>query len=572
MSILLSVVLSFFPADLQPWYRSCRSGSWSEAAYSAQQSYAADSSDVNDLSAMIVAGCIAQDFYSESFDQEVFRRDSSSSLSFTAAGALEVCAGISSTSEAERELTAALELDPANTLAWYILGKLNVRENSLETALSCFTRALLEDSLFLPAHLELGRTEVLTGRRESALKRFSEIADPATAAGREAVAEYYILAGDMDRHQKADSVLSELVFMEDEPKLAMAGTLLDMGLFSETSMLAGQLLNDSTSDSTQALYLLGRASFALEENGAAEEAFKAVLERTPLAVAPMLYLGRISQIEARTDEAVDWYLRVLEKDPANSEARQRLREIAGDSYDPQSYIMSSRGLSVSASADLSVQRGGKELFEWGGSTSFSYRYDRRGSSVDASVGGRSVTWEESRGIFTDTLDTNRGWASLGSDYWFRDNYYVQVESSWDRQMYTERPWQVSSYAALGWEKRMLSWFRFSPRLGVGSVNARWTSGTSETRTDDFSIFAAASLNYRKPHTFIREASISGNLYFPPDNPENFISRGTVHMAFRTWSPLYVALSYVVDYTRTPQIESWSKFNTSFTTSINLDIY
>ncbi|MBD3276666.1 MAG: tetratricopeptide repeat protein [Candidatus Aegiribacteria sp.] len=572
MFILLSVLISFFPEDLQPWYWSCRTGAWSEAAYSAQELYAADSTNVNAHSAMIVAGCLAEDFGSDPADFKSFRPDSSSSLSFTAAGALDVCAGDVYTADAERELTAALELDLSNTLAWYVLGKLNIRESRLQTAMSCFSRVLEEDGLFLPAQLDLGRTEARVGDRDSALKRFSEIGDPATAVGREAVAEYYVLACEMGYRSKADSAFAEIVFMEETHKFAISGILLDMGRYSESATLAEQLLESSTSDSTQALYLLGRSSFALEENGTAEEAFEALLERTPLSTAPMLYLGRISQMEAETDEAVDWYLRVLEKDPANGEARQRLREIAGDSYDPQSYTMASKGLSVSASADLSVQRGGKDLFEWGGSTSLSYRYDRRGSSVDASLGGRSVTWEETRGLFTDTLDTNRGWASVGTDYWFRDDYYVQVESSWDRQMYTERPWQVSSYAALGWEKRMLSWFRFSPRLGIGSVNARWTSGSSETRTNDFSVFAAASLNYGKPHTFIREANISGSLYFPPDNPENFISKGNVYMAFRTWSPLYVAFSYVVDYTRTPEIESWSKFNTSFTTSINLDIY
>jgi hypothetical protein len=109
-------------------------------------------------------------------------------------------------------------------------------------------------------------------------------------------------------------------------------------------------------------------------------------------------------------------------------------------------------------------------------------------------------------------------------------------------------------------------------MGLGSVNSRWTSGTGETYANDFSVYAAAGLRYRKPHTFIREAQISGNVYFPPDNPANFISGGSVSLAFRTWSPLYVSIGYIVDYTRAPEISTWKKFNTSFTTSINFDLF
>jgi hypothetical protein len=78
--------------------------------------------------------------------------------------------------------------------------------------------------------------------------------------------------------------------------------------------------------------------------------------------------------------------------------------------------------------------------------------------------------------------------------------------------------------------------------------------------------------YSKPHTFVRRAEISGELYFPPDDPENFISRGSISLAFRTWSPLYITMGYSVDYTRSPEISTWEKFNTSFTTSLNLDLY
>ena len=118
-------------------------------------------------------------------------------------------------------------------------------------------------------------------------------------------------------------------------------------------------------------------------------------------------------------------------------------------------------------------------------------------------------------------------ARLGFDYWFHESYFLEAASNWERQMYTEHPWQITSYFAVGWQKSILSWFWFSPKLGIGSVNARWTSGTGDMFINDFSVFASADLRYRKPYTFIREAEISGNVYFPPDNPENFIDRKSV---------------------------------------------
>ena len=94
----------------------------------------------------------------------------------------------------------------------------------------------------------------------------------------------------------------------------------------------------------------------------------------------------------------------------------------------------------------------------------------------------------------------------------------------------------------------------------------------EKYTNDFSVYKSAGLKYRKPHTFVRDAGISGNVYFPPDNLENFISRGSISLAFRTWSPLYVRIGYTVDYTKSPEISTWKIFNTDFTTALNFDFF
>ncbi len=325
-------------------------------------------------------------------------------------------------------------------------------------------------------------------------------------------------------------------------------------------------------DNVLALYLLGTLN---AENGGSETAlcyFNETLSLDANFLPALLSLGGIAEREARAEDAVDYYLKVLEQDVFNSFARNRLRIIAGDSYDPESTIGIMQGFSASTAVDLSIERGNRAMLEWGGSAGVSYRFDSRGTSVDADMGGRSVTWEEIYGLSRDSLNTNRAWAGLRFDYWFHENYFIEAASHWDRQMYTERPWQITSYCAVGWKKSILSWFWFSPKLGLGAVNARWTSGAGEMYINDFSIFASADLRYRKLHTFISEAEISGNVYFPPDNPEDFISKGSISLAFNTWSPLYVRIGYAVDYTRSPEISTWKKFNSSFTTSINFDLF
>jgi len=436
--VVLIILLSFLPETLQPWYASCSEGDWEAAAEKAGEVYAADSTDVEALAAMIIASALEYGFDTGAgYTSEFFLPDSQTSLTRTALGVLLMSGTDSFLEDAEDQLMESVRQDSDNVLALYLLGILKAENDGTESALRYFNETLYLDPDFLPA---------------------------------------------------------------------------------------------------------------------------------------LLSLGDIAEKEARIEDAVDYYLRILEQDVFNSEARSRLRIIAGDSYDIESNIGTLQGFSASTSVDFSIERGNWALFEWGGAGSMSYRFDRRGTSVDAAFGGRSVTWEEIYGLSRDTLNTNRGWAGLGFDYWFSESYYIEAESYWDRQMYTERPWQITSYCAVGWEKWILSWFWFSPKLGLGSVNARWISGGREIFTNDFSIFTSAGLRYRKPHTFIREAEISGNVYFPPDNPENFISRGSIFLAFSTRSPLYVRIGYAVDYTRSPEISTWKKFNSSFTTSINFDLF
>jgi tetratricopeptide (TPR) repeat protein len=595
--LLAAAMVSFFPQELEEWYSMCRNGDWTAAAAEAEMIMHKDTTCIEAIPAYVIVSSLEAGPF-EAGASDLHLPDTLSSLSATAMGMVLMSGSDSFLEDAEFQLMEAVRLDPDNTLAWYALGMLKMRLES-SAAESCIVRAVHLDTDFLPARLEAARLRRDRSDLSGALNEFLEIWATSTPSGDLALAEYVLLSDSMGMAQEADSmgtVMDLLVprAMEhlarqqlqarpvmalraarrawSEPSPELAALFLELGDNTSAAEMSRILLSEGTGDSTDVLIVLGTSLFRMEDDGSAKDAFLRVLDRDPGSVQAMVHLGRIAERAGDTGSAVDRYLMTLELDPFSSIARERLREIADDSYDPGSVAGSSRGFSLTAGADLSVEMGSRSLFEWGGSTSVSYRFDSRGTSIDGSIGGRSVTWEESYGIKKDTLNTNRGWANLGFDYWFSDSWYLQAASSWDRQMYTERPWQVSSYGALGWQKWMLSWFWFSPRLGVGSVNARWTTGIDDVYTSDFSIFAAAGLMYSKPHTFIRRAEISGDLYFPPDDPENFISRGSISLAFRTWSPLYVTMGYSMDYTRSPEISSWEKLNTSFTTSVNLDLY
>lgn len=593
--LLIAALLSFYPPELAGWYEACSRGDWTLAEAEALELARSDSTSDIAAPALMIALGLSGD--GEAFENTVWSK-TPGTIERTAMAVSLMQGSGSFTDDARGQISEALALDPENTLAWYLAGRMELPMRPAR-AESCFNSVIALDPGFLPARLELARLERDGGDHPAALGEFLRIWETGTPAGELALAELVLLADSLQYPQRADSAR---VILESEapsawerlaleqagtrPALAMraveAGSSrptevlgsvsMQLGDYSGAALIFRELLAGEEADSAAVLPLLGMSLYMLGNDGEAGQVFVAALEKDPLSVTSIVHLGLISERAGETGPAVDRYLSALELDVFEPVARERLRAIADDSYDPEELAGSSAGLSITAGADLSLEKGNRTLLEWGGSASLSYRFDRRGTSVDGSLGGRSVTWEEYSGLGTDTLNTNRGWATLSFDYWFSDQWYVQVSSGWDRQMYTERPWQISSSCALGWQKRIMSWFRFSPRLGVGSVNARWTTGRREFHTDDFSVFGAAALSYDKPHTFIRRAEISGEVYFPPDSPENFMSGGQVSLSFRTWTPLYLSIGYEVDYTRSPEVSTWSKFNTSFVTAVSLDLY
>ena len=602
--LILLVFLALTPPDLEPWYSQCSQGNWLNAAEEAASLVIADSSNTEAVIALLISGTFGGISEIDLLNIEAaIPIDSLSPLFWAATGLIMMENGSSFMERAEDAFQRSIQLDSSGVFGWFLLGNLRERQSDTFTALNCYIRAAELDTNFLPARLRMARLLWDTGRQNEALDEFRNTMDTETSAGMLAFAEYILLADETGSEIRSDSLERMLLQANPgayvnlavdqrpvRPDIALSAaaraesTLVDDNLLidiSETylyleeypaAVSASSKALTVSIDSTSILGILGEALFEQENLDGSEEVFLALLNLDPHSINALNFLGKIAEREARTSAAVDYFLRALELDPFNSDARSQLRMIAGDSYDPDIIVETLKGFSASVSVDLSIEKGTRSFLESGGSSSLSYRFDKRGSSINAGFGGRSISWEEIHGPVTDTLNTETGWASIEFDYWLSDNYYFVISSFWDRQRYTVRPWQVSSYIAGGWEKWISSWFWFSPELGLGSVNTKWLSHGFPEYSDNLSVYISAGLWYRKPHTFIREAGIYGDLFFPPDDPDNFISHGTFSIALRTWDPLYITLGYRVDYTRNPEVSSWEKFNTSFTTALNFDLF
>jgi len=600
VKLLFTCAFAFMPESLDQWYSLCSRGDWMEAALNAEAILLQSPDDVQVMSALVIARYMDTAARNVPLYLPDFLPDSTTSLSAAASGLILVSGGASFTEDALSRLQQSVMLDSSNVLGWYLLGRLSP-DTDIDPV-HYYATALALDPDFVPAELEMGRLLRDAGRTDEALARFASAASEEGFASELARGEQILLLERTGNFSTADSIAGTLdgggywtelaleqlshrekialaaaehayVFMDrDLPDIRLARVFLLLKDYARAADIAEDIWDPSDPETVQAGEILGESLFMLNERSRAREVLEGVTATDAPSASASLFLGRIAEQEGRTEDATDRYLEVLRLDVYHQEARSSLRTMAEDSYDPLELTEEATGFSASASADLSLEKGNRDLLEWGGSSWVDYRFDSRGTRLRGSIGGRSVTWEEYSGSGTDTLNTNRGWAGLTFDYWFTDRLYLQASSSWDRQMYTQRTWQVSSHLAGGWEKTILNWFRFSPRAGIGSVDAHWKEGATDTYTHDLSLFTAAGLWFNKGYTFISEAEISGEVYVPVNDPGNFISQAMVSVTFRTWTPLHLRMTYQLDYTRRPEIESWTKYETSFTTAIGLDLY
>lgn len=601
-ALLLSVCQSAVPNGLQEWFELCSEGDWSSAAEAAAMVYQADSSGVDALAALMISAVMddpTQDI--SSLAKAAVSMDSSSPLAWTASAAVLLQRGPDWHDQAREALSIAAELDTSSVMSPFVRGLLLEREGDLGSAMLEYAAAMELDPGFDPAALQYGRMLAALGMPEGAIEVF-ETMDGSGPSAMEALAERVLLLDSLGFDANADS-LAALITAEDagiwlqvslhyalrEPSLASvaldrlvrgtgdpvllaqaASAYLDMGQYS-AALETSELALAASADSSIVLPVMGEALLEEGELREAEEAFLAHMVLEPGSVPTLNRLGWISERKASTGTAVEYYLEALELDPENGFARDRLRVITEDEYDPMFWTTIDTGFSLSGSVDLSLERGNRNLTEAGGSASLSYRFDQRGSSIDLGLGARMIEWESTTGLVTRTRRTDTGRASLMGDYWMDDNFYVAASCSWDRQRFSDRPWQVSAYVAGGWQEWLTSWLWLSPELGGGLISTSWSPAATQEYTEQYTIYSSAGLVFEKPHTFIQQAEIFGEIYFPPGNPEEFISSGEISLAFRTWDPLYFSLGYIVDYTRSPEISTWKKYDTRFYTSVNFNL-
>jgi hypothetical protein len=199
----------------------------------------------------------------------------------------------------------------------------------------------------------------------------------------------------------------------------------------------------------------------------------------------------------------------------------------------------------------------------GAGASLEMTYDNRGSSVTL-VGGCTLEERWDREV------KNTAWASLGVDYYLSEALYVEASSSWDRQPLTVRPWQISSYVACGYKRWVSDWLWAAPEIGAGLVSSSWS--LNHRRTDDVTAYGSFGLWFEKTGSWLPEIWLAGSIYLPPARTEDMVAFGDAELTFGVWKPLSVTLGYSVDYTRTPVVSEWEKYDTEVYTRIRLDLF
>lgn len=286
----------------------------------------------------------------------------------------------------------------------------------------------------------------------------------------------------------------------------------------------------------------------------AEEALLAALDRDPSSVFAICYLGLIEERRGNPDKAVRRYLDALRLMPGYSYAESRIQYISGGDYDRRWHSERYSPLSWGLWADLSVSSGNQDesVISGGGSLGLNYT---RGSSVKLKGSMRLEDKNNRR-------ERETGYASLTLEHFFSDRLYAGLSSSWDRQPLTVRPWQVSSYLAAGWKSWPADWVWLAPEIGVGLVNTRWSLGDRE-RTDRVTSYGSFGVWMRRPRGWLPHLWLAGSLYLPPEDIRHTVGYGTAELDFDLPGPLSVLLGLSFDYTRTPAVETWEKFDLDY---------
>jgi tetratricopeptide (TPR) repeat protein len=369
----------------------------------------------------------------------------------------------------------------------------------------------------------------------------------------------------LDLLRSAGTCFSRAVEMRPDdpmPWLAWGAALYDRGRYDEAAARYHAAI-EADSSSSDAWAYLGESLIFDGRLDQARESLQRAVDLDPQSVFAISYLGLVEERSGNPQKALDYYLQALRISPGYEYAESRIGVIADPSYDAGWWRMDSSPLTASIWLDLSVEQGNVEESEYRGGMEVGLKLDGRGSTVGLEGGG-TLEEEESR----ETRNT--AWARLTSSYFLTDGIYAEASSFWDRQPLTVRPWQVSSYAALGYKKWINEWAWLAPELGVGVVNSRWSWG--EERTDELSSYASLGLWLQKEASLLPSLWIGVGVYSTPGQPDDLISDGNAELTFEAWRRLSVSLGWSYDYTKTPVIPIWDSMDTETYLRLNLDLF
>ena len=395
----------------------------------------------------------------------------------------------------------------------------------------------------------------------------AKLADSAFARGVSGVEGLLSLAdlyGQLGLPGRADEVFHRAVEMEPEatlPWMAWGSSLYQRGRYDlAAERYQTALAIDSSSSETWAY--LGEALIFEGDLPQARRALERAVELDPGSVFAICYLGLVEERSGKPSAALEHYLAALRISPGYGYAESRIASISDPSYDAGWWRLSSRPVTARVWLDLSAESGNIEERDYRGGVSLELKLDGNGSSLQLEGSG---TLEEE-----DSEETrNTAWAAASASYFLTDGIYVEASSTWDRQPLTVRPWQVSSYAALGYKRWISDWAWVAPELGAGVVNSRWSWGAE--RTDELSSYASLGIWLEKEGSLLPSLWLGAGLYSTPGEPDDLLSDGNAELTFEAWRRISVSLGWSYDYTRTPVVPIWEKLDTETYLRLNLDI-
>lgn len=318
---------------------------------------------------------------------------------------------------------------------------------------------------------------------------------------------------------------------------------------------------DSTS--VDALNYLGESLLFQGKYEEARHVLERALEMDPSSVFSICYLGLIEERRGEPAAALDRYLQALRLEPGYEYAESRIRAVTDPDYDTRWWREESRRFDASVWVDLSIESGNTEERSFSGGAEASWTYGPRSSELTAEFSGSLKELAERK------LE-NSAWASVSADYFVTEAIYAEMSSSWDRQPETVRPWQVSSYASVGYKEWISDWLWVSPEVGAGLVRTQWYM--EEKRTDIWTSFLSLGAWLEKEGSLLPSLWIGSNLYLPPGDTGDLYAWGNAELTFEAWDRLSLSFGSTLDFTNRPVVETWEKLDSELYTRLNLFLF